>query len=472
MVDLPLLAAFSCSLAVTSCGTDTHPHGDDADPVTGERGVPGDWSSYGHDYGNTRSNPYETKIAPANVATLVKKWEFAESAVTSTPTIYEGSLYFGDWNSVLHAVDAKTGKEQWRAQVQPNQPPNQINNTVLATEDTVYTGAHGALMAAYDRKTGALKWSTNIDSQQELMLWSSPVMVGDIIVIGVGSYQVFLPNMPAFRGNMVGVNAKDGSVKWRTYLTEGSGVSVWSSAAIDTTRKLAFIGTGQEYTAGASTPYSDALIALRYETGEIVWSAQFTMGDKFQVGMAMGPDHDVGAAPNLFEVNGRALVGVGDKGGRYFAVDRDSGQIVWQRELTPGGANGGIMASAAYSNGVIFVASNDGTTGGSEGVGGGPAACTIFALNAADGSIKWQVLSMPGTFGALAVANGVLYAPSLAGELRGYDVNNGNRLWNVPIGMSMGGGITISDGMVYAGHGWVWGPIFPTPGGLVAYGLP
>ncbi|MET0285461.1 MAG: PQQ-binding-like beta-propeller repeat protein [Polyangiales bacterium] len=454
-----------------ACGTDPEADGGD-DTVTGERGQPGDWTSYGRDFSNSRNNPLETAITPANVGTLVPKWSFTEGAVTSMPVVYDGVVYFGDWNARLHARDAKTGAEIWRAQVQEATPINQINNTPLVTEDTVYTGAQGALLAAYDRKTGALKWKNNIDSQMSLMLWSSPVLIDDTIIIGVGSFQVFLPANPPFRGSVVGVNAKDGTVKWQRFLTEGSGVSVWSTAAIDQTRKLAFIGTGQEYTTGASTPYSDAVIALRYETGEVAWATQFTVGDRFQAGRAEGPDHDVGAAPNLFEVNGAAWLGVGDKGGRYYALDRDTGRIIWKRELTLGGPNGGIMATAAYANGVIYVASNDGNTGGEAGVGGGPGACTIFALNAADGTTKWEVASKPGTFGALSVANGVLYAPSLAGEMRAYDVTTGARVWNVSIGMSMGAGVTVVNGMVYAGHGWVWAPVFPVPGGLVACGLP
>jgi polyvinyl alcohol dehydrogenase (cytochrome) len=465
------LALLTITVQVAGCGADSDPTTTTGDPSTAGA-APGEWSSYGRDHANSRTNPAETLIGPGNVATLVPKWSFSEAAVTSTPAVYDGTVYFGDWNSVLHAVDAKTGAERWRISVQPATPPNQINNSVLVTDDTVYTGAQGALMAAIDRRKGSLKWSAIIDDQTSLMLWSSPVLVDDTLIIGVGSFQVFLPSRPPFRGSVVAVNTKDGSVKWRRYLTEGSGVSVWSSAAIDTTRKLAFIGTGQEYTTGASTPYSDAIVAIRYQTGEIAWSAQFTAGDRFQAGMAQGPDYDVGAAPNLFEAGGRALVGAGDKGGRYFAVDRDSGQIVWKVDLTTGGANGGVMASAAYANGVIFVASNDGNTGGEAGVGGGPAACVIFALDAASGAIKWQVPSMPGTFGALSVANGVLYAPSLIGEVRAYDVNTGNRLWAGVAGMSMGGGISISDGQLFTGHGWTWLPVFPVPGGLVAFGLP
>jgi polyvinyl alcohol dehydrogenase (cytochrome) len=441
-------------------------------PLDAGRPTSPDWPSYGHDDDNSRANTEEKTIGKSNVGALAPRWSFSESAVTSTPAVYKGAVYFGDWNSVLHAVDAKSGESIWATPVQPAAPPNQINDTPYVTEDAVYIGAHTALLSAVSRVSGEMLWQTLIDEQAALMLWSSPVVVDDLLLIGVGSYQVFFPLTPPFRGSVVGVDVKTGAVKWKTYLTDGSGVSVWSSAAIDRGRKLAFIGTGQEYAQGVSSPHSDALVAIRYETGELVWARQFTMGDRFQVGAANGPDFDVGAAPNLFEAGGRALVGVGDKGGRYFALDRDTGSEVWHTLLTPGGSNGGVMASTAYANGVIYVVSNNGNTGGAAGVGGGPGEATIFALDAVNGAVRWQVTVNPGTFGGLAVANGVLFVPTLAGEARAYDTDNGNLLWTGRAGESMGGGVSVAGGMVYAGHGWTWLPTTVPPGGLVAFGLP
>ena len=431
-----------------------------------------DWPAYGHDDDNTRTNREEHTLTKSNVGDLVPRWSFSESAVTSTPAVVAGVVYFGDWDSVLHAVDARSGAPVWSTPVQPAGAPNQVNDSPYVTHDAVYVGAHGALLSSIDRKTGEIRWQQTIDDQASLMLWSSPVVIDDLVVIGVGSYQVFLPSTPPFRGNVVGIDANTGSVRWRLYLTEGSGVSVWSSAAVDRTRKLAFIGTGQEYSQGVSTPHSDALVAIRYETGELAWSRQFTPADRYQIGSANGPDFDVGASPNLFHVGGRAMVGVGDKGGKYYALDRDTGDIVWTAMLTQGGPNGGVMASTAYADGVIYVASNHGNSGGSAGVGGGPGEATLFALEAGTGSVRWSVATTPGTFGGLAVANGMLFVPTLAGETRAYDVADGRLLWAGTTGLSMGGGVSVSGGMVFAGHGWGWVPSGPTPGGLVAFGLP
>jgi polyvinyl alcohol dehydrogenase (cytochrome) len=470
---VPLCAAFVL-VGASACSSDSNgitPPAADAAPDAGPP-PSSDWPSYGRDDDNSRTNGGERTLGKSNVASLTQRWSFADSAVTSTPAVYKGTLYFGDWNSVLHAVDAKTGESIWATPVQPVAPPNQINDTPYVTEDTVYIGAHTALLSAVKRVSGEILWQTTIDTQALLMLWSSPVVIDDLLVIGVGSYQVFVPSTPAFRGCVVAVDAKTGETKWKLYLTEGSGVSIWSSAAVDRTRKLAFIGTGQEYAQGVSSPNSDALVAIRYETGELAWSTQFTMGDRFQIPTANGPDHDVGASPNLFEAGGRAMVGVGDKGGRYFALDRDTGSVVWHTLLTPGGSNGGVMASTAYANGVIYVASNNGNTGGTAGVGGGPGEATIFALDAATGAISWQVTTKPGTFGALAVANGLLFVPTLAGEARAYDIDNGNLLWAGAVGGSMGGGVSVAGAMVYAGHGWSWVPTATVSGGLVAFALP
>ncbi len=429
-----------------------------------------DWPSYGHDANNSRYDAAENEISVDTVSKLVPKWSYDAVAVTSTPVLYRGKLYFGDWNSEVHAVDPRTGEEQWRIDLADETIPNQINHTPLVTEDTLYVGAHGAKFFAIDRSTGEKRWEQTLDDQLFLMLWSSPVKIGELIVLGIGSYQAFIPADPPFRGKVIAIDAATGERRWALPLTDGSGVSVWSSAAVDPGRKLLFIGTGQEYADGPDSPYSDSLIAINYETGKLAWANQFTAGDRFQVGKADGPDRDVGASPNLFEVDGRALVGVGDKGGKYYAVDRDTGMEVWRTNLTPGGPNGGVMASTVYANGKIYIVSN--SRGGIAGVGGGPGAAVVFALDAATGAIDWQVSVQPGTFGALAAANGVLLVPTLAGELRAFDLRDGFQLWSYHLGQSMGGGVSISGGMVFAGHGWTWIPDGPVSGGLVAFGLP
>ena len=42
-------------------------------------------------------------------------------------------------------------------------------------------------------------------------------MLGDRLFVGMGSFQVFLPTVPIFRGSILGVDLKSKAVGWQTY---------------------------------------------------------------------------------------------------------------------------------------------------------------------------------------------------------------------------------------------------------------
>jgi outer membrane protein assembly factor BamB len=138
-------------------------------------------------------------------------------------------------------------------------------------------------------------------------------------------------------GSVAALDTRTGRILWRTYTIPadlgGRGGSVWGTAAIDRRRGLAYIGTGQAYSRPAG-PLTDALLALRLKDGSLAWHRQFTRDDVFNYfGEVAGKDYDLGASPNLFRIGRRAVVGVGDKGGRYATLDRRTGATVWRRRL-------------------------------------------------------------------------------------------------------------------------------------------
>src|SRR5437016_2020238 len=72
------------------------------------------WTLSGHDAGNTRSQPHETRINTANVNTLALKWTLTTGAeVTATPTVADDTVYVPDWAGNLYAVRAGTGQILW-----------------------------------------------------------------------------------------------------------------------------------------------------------------------------------------------------------------------------------------------------------------------------------------------------------------------------------------------------------------------
>ena len=448
-------------------------------PVMGSQS----WPMFGHDYSNTRASN-DTTIGAAQVASLAVAQRITGAGVTSTPSIVDGVAYYSDFSGTLKAVDEATGAPLWSKKLQPGM----LTNSAFVSADSVYTAGEGSTVYAVNRETGDVRWSKKIESTPYNRIWSSPIVVDDTLLIGAASYQVFFPTTPTFRGSVVGLDAKTGTEKWRLSVCPagecGGGVSVWSSVAVDQATKTAYIGTGQAYSQPAG-PYSDALVAFNYETGARVWSYQITPNDIYTINGG-SLDRDVGAAPNLFAatIKGtvRQLVGVGDKGGHYTAVDRATGELVWQRRLDqrnpPGSPIGGVMGTPAVANGRIYVTNNTSLNGTGR-FDARPASCTAFALDAATGEVVWSLQVGAGSFSGNVVANGLMYFVTYDGQLRVVDAATGTLLRSLPIGTQIGGyddaaegfpngstsGPVVSNGRIYAGYGWTWGGT--VSGGLV-----
>jgi polyvinyl alcohol dehydrogenase (cytochrome) len=183
---------------------------------------------------------------------------------------------------------------------------------------------------------------------------------------------------------------------------------------------------------------------------------------------ADGPDSDVGASPNLFTANGRDVVGVGDKAGTYWTLDRDTGDEVWHRTLTNGSRLGGIMVTAATDGKTIYVSSN---VGAGDHKTPGSSAIT-FALRGDDGSIVWQHPVDSTVYGDLTLANGLVFHGTTNGTILALDAATGDTRWSTQPGGDIGGGFSVVDGTLYAGYGFWLFQAGPNPnGGMVAYRL-
>ncbi|HEX6418483.1 MAG TPA: PQQ-binding-like beta-propeller repeat protein, partial [Acidimicrobiales bacterium] len=425
---------------------------------------PAEWLRLGNDLANTRAAPGETAIGPGTVAGLQPAWELrGVKGVTGTPAVADGTVYVGDWTGRLRALDAVTGEERWAHDL----GGGYVGGAVAVDGDLVVAGTFDARLVAVDRRTGEPRWDTRVGDHPKAVVFGSPVVAGALVVVGIGSFEVFVPgDPPTFRGSVVAVDVETGAEAWRFHVTagdarEGPGVSVWSSPAVDTDRGVLYVGTGQAYAAPAP-PRSDALLALDIRTGREVWSTQFTAGDAWTIREPTGRDADVGAAPNLFTVEGTHAVGVGDKAGTYRALDRDTGEVLWARPLTEGGLQGGVMASAAVAGGTVYVASNEASQD-----------AVLAALDAASGEELWRTDVGAHVTGPVTWANGVLYLADDSGRIAAYDAEGGERLWSHAVPFPAAGGIAVVDGTVYAGWGW-WLAAEPdgADGGLVAFRLP
>jgi polyvinyl alcohol dehydrogenase (cytochrome) len=440
---------------------------------------PRDWTSFGRDLHHSRTAQAETAIDSDSVSALSLDFRVEAPGVTGTPAIVGEVVYFADWDGGVHAHSIVDGDELWSQSL-----PRGFTSSPCVDGDKLYLADRHTTVYALDRASGVTEWSTEVDSQALSHMWSSPVVADGIVIVGLSSYgtqenRTPLPQetIAMFRGAIIALDAETGQQLWRFETTRpigqpdmyGPGVSVWSSPAIDTERKALFVGTGNGYATPVS-PYSDALLAIDYRTGVLAWHNQFTAFDAYSSGNAGGgPDYDIGATPNLFTIDDdgvpRDVVGVGDKAGIYRVLDRDSGQLIWQRTLEQGffissRKTGGIIAPAAYSEGRIFVASNTSS-----------AASKVWALDAQSGAIDWVSASVSSVnFGAPAVANDVVFfggsgfavnenrgdgiGVGAPGNLTAYEASTGAVLRNLTLFAGRGGGFAVSRGRVFIGSGF------------------
>jgi hypothetical protein len=120
------------------------------------------WRMIGHDARNTRNQPREHRIRPANVHRLAVKWVATTAGdVSATPAVVDGAVYFGDFGGMLWKLDARTGQVIWS---RPVSDYTDIVGDIARTSpsmvgDTLVVGdLRGPNMLGIDAKTGELRW--------------------------------------------------------------------------------------------------------------------------------------------------------------------------------------------------------------------------------------------------------------------------------------------------------------------------
>jgi len=461
-------AVIACAIALTlgACTSSTTGGPSSAGPPGSSGSTPGtsppakgssarsegtEWTHYGHDLANTRLQAGETKVNAKTVADLTVAWsKDGMVGVTGTPAQSAGIAYFGDWTGTVHAVKADTGHEVWTSKV-----AGFIVGAPAVEKDAVFVSA-GRALYRLDKATGAITWQVDVNDHPLAQISASPVVVGNLVYQGVASAEVVMAKSEyTFRGSIGAYDTATGKEAWRFYTTDadekgGAGVGVWSTPAFDLERGLLYVGTGNAY-AEPTGPYADSIIALDYKTGTLKWSRQFTNPDVFSAGNPKGKDADVGASPNLWTSDGRALVGAGDKAGVYHAVDRDTGEVVWETTLTPGSVFGGEIGSGAFVDGRLVVVSNvgDPATNAPTNVS------KVFALDPADGTILWTSEEFAGKiFAPVGAVPGVAFIGTDTGVLAALDTGSGAKLWTTNAPDKTGCGPSIVDGNVLWGFGF------------------
>jgi outer membrane protein assembly factor BamB len=407
-----------------------------------------DWPMWGQSPARTFAYPCESDLSPETVGDLRQQWFFnTGDVVTATPAVVDEVVYVGDWAGTFYALDFETGEELWtyEAAIHPTVYAGQIVSSAAVVdvegERLVYFGA-GKTMHALRADDGSEVWSHELgalgDDDEPTEIESSPVVADGKVVFGYDAH-----DRPGFATGVVALDAATGAEVWEFDPDQGEDptgcVGVWSSPSIDVEREQVFAATANCVTSPDGWgDYTEALFALDLDSGEPQWT--------FQPHEPNNDDFDFAGSPNLFEADGRALVGLGNKDAAYYAVDRETGEEVWSTQATePGiderGSNystGGFIGPTAVSDGVI--------------VGGtavGPCPC-MHALDAATGEILWQSDTPEPTYGATAAVGGVAFTGATDFTFRAFDLETGEILWSQEMGGVVAGGAAIVGNDVVA----------------------
>lgn len=488
---------------------------------------------WGVDLGNRRFFDAGTAGMTARDADQLElKWAFAFPGAVrarSQPVIAGGALYVGSQDGTLWALEKKTGCVRWTFSTIAEIRTGIVIEDRDADSDSdplLFFGDIVGNVYAVSAVTGELAWRHRPDDHPSLTITAAPALHDGRLYVSLSSLEVTAAGDPGyacctFRGGVAVYDARSGEHQFTSYTIDEapavvgrndvgtariapSGAPVWNTPALDPGRGLMYVGTGENYSSPANDT-SDAILALDMEDGDIVWSQQMTEGDAWNMGCETagrvncppedGPDYDFGAATILVTTSvGRDLLLAGQKSGEVFALDRDSGDIVWRRMLGRGGIQGGVHFGMAVERDTLYVPMSD-FDGGPR--WSGKAYPGMFAVDILTGETLWYTpadeaacgdreFCQPGLSAAASAIEGGVMAGGMDGMLRLYDRNSGKVLWSFDAtrehvvlgggkarGGSFGGGAgpVFDDGMLYAASGY--GIYFHMPGNLLlAFGLP
>jgi quinoprotein glucose dehydrogenase len=356
------IGLFACSVLVV-CVT-----------LFGQQGE-GDWLAYGRDARGERFSPL-TQIRRENVSSLRVAWTFRTgdayqprngrpTAFEATPLHVDGTLYLSTPVGRVFALDPMTGKQRWvfDAKVPRDAGYGDFASRGVSTwqrgsERRIFVATIDARLIALDARTGQpireFGDAGIVDLRRGLRIaptgfadyevTSPPVVINDTVVVGSAIQDGATTSEPS--GEVRAYDAITGRLKWSwdpipqdpsavgaDTWKNGSArrtgaANAWTVLVSDPARDLVFVPTSSpspDYFGGerlGDNLFANSVVALRADTGELVWSFQTVHHDLW--------DYDVASPPILFDWQNDsrsiAAIGIASKTGHLFVLDRENGR--------------------------------------------------------------------------------------------------------------------------------------------------
>ena len=306
---------------------------------------PRPWPTYGYDDARQHISPYDHRPPYRRL------WRIdAHDTLEFPPTVGYGRVYLAQQKGLFFALDAKTGKVDWRkslgrcAASSPTIGKGVVYQAYMHPVECLQdqAGANGFLVA-WDTDTGRERWRF-----ASAPIESSPLLKNGRLYVGTWDHNVYA-------------------------IDADTGRKIWSFQADDQ------VNTSAAYWKGRIFIASDGgtLYSLSARTGKLLWSAQSQ--SKF------GSREFWYATPTV--AYGRVYIGNTD--GTMYVFGAKSGKLLWARPLGTY-----IYGAAAVYDRRVFVGTYDGK---------------FYALDAATGDTVWQIDARGAVHGAPTVMDGLVY---------------------------------------------------------------
>ncbi|WP_336962724.1 PQQ-dependent dehydrogenase, methanol/ethanol family [Sphingobium aquiterrae] len=358
-----------------------------------------DWNSFGGDSSEQHYSPL-TQITDANVGKLGLAWSYDIDTFDSytQPLAVNGVVYFAVGLSVVHALDARTGKLLWQYDPDVAGQPEAATRMragwgtrgIAYKDGTVFTATREGRLIAIDAKTGKPRWSVQtLDEAEHGYITGPPWVAGDKVVVGFGGAD-YSPT----RGYVTAYDIKTGKKAWRWYVVPGDpakgfenkamemaaktwtgawwkyggGGTVWHAMAYDAKYDRIYLGTGNGWPwnqkirspGGGDNLYLSSIVALDAKTGDYVWHYQVNPENSYDFNDAM----DIELAEMVIGGKPRSVLIHAPKNGFFYAIDRENGKLIsagefakqnWAKRIDPETGRPEINPDSLYPDGKAFI---------------------------------------------------------------------------------------------------------------------
>jgi alcohol dehydrogenase (cytochrome c) len=317
----------------------------------------GDWLTYSGNDAGWRYSPL-SQITAANIGRFRPQWLYqfrTTHKIETSPLVRDGVMYLTGPVNDAAALDATTGRRLWHYRYRVPRAVNvccgQVNRGLAMLGDRLFMATVDAKVVALDARSGRELWRAEMaDHRQGYSGTVAPLAVKDKIIAGIagGEYGI--------GGFLDAYYAVTGERAWRFYTIprpgdphfgtwEGDswktgGAATWVTGTYDPALNLVYWGTGNpgpdwngDGRAGDNL-FSDSVVALDADTGRLKWYFQYTPHDVH--------DWDATQTPILLDAEGRKLLVHPNRNGFHYVLDRASGEFLraapyvkqtWAREI-------------------------------------------------------------------------------------------------------------------------------------------